>query len=210
MHSGSLAEAIRADPVLEVWRSWQSHAEPAAMPSRQGPCGKQSTGGAAPTALSSEAAVSSQQEAPTNPPLLTEPAARSTHPRWAEGLGEPLPEPSSSGQAVCVPMARCRCPCQPRRPAPLGIRFQAARAAPRTNERARTECVTRSSHKAAISIVFRQALYLLKHTWKASRCLEIPARRSKVRASGQLGKKAIKHQHPLRTKRARPRGWEGE
>lgn len=141
-----------------------------------------------------EAAVSSQQEAPAKPPLLTEPTARSTHPRWlrwAEGLGQPLPEASSSGQAVSVPMARCRCSCQPRRPAPLGIRFQAVRAAPRTNERARTECVTRSSHKAAISIVFRQALYLLKHTWKASRCLEIPARRSKVRASGQLGKKAI-------------------
>lgn len=93
--------------------------------------------------------------------------------------------------AVPVPVARCRCSCQPRRPAPLGIRFQAARAAPRTNGRARTECVTRSSHKAAISIVFLQALYLLKHTWKASRCLEIPAQRSKVRASVQLGKKAI-------------------
>lgn len=92
--------------------------------------------------------------------------------------------------------------CQPERAGRLEIRFQAARAAPRTNEQARNECVTRNSHKPAISIVFRQALYLLKHTWKASRCLEIPTRRSKVRASGQLGKMA--NTHDLRTKQDRP------
>lgn len=83
-----------------------------------------------------------------------------------------------------------------------------ARAAPRTNQQARNECVTRSSHKPAISIVFRQALYLLKHTWKASRCLEIPTRRSKVRASGQPGekKKADKHERPLHTHSRTGRG----
>lgn len=194
-----------------MWRTWQSHAEPAGMPPPRGPCGKQSTGEAAPTALSSEAAVSSQQEAPTNPPLLTEPAARSTHPRWAEGLGQPLPEASSPARPCLCPWHGAAVRASP------GARHRSGSGSRRreqlqgqTNERARTECVTRSSHKAAISIVFRQALYLLKHTWKASRCLEIPARRSKVRASGQLGKKAIKHQHPLRTKRDRPRGWEGE
>lgn len=66
--------------------------------------------------------------------------------------------------------------------------------------------MTRSSHKPAISIVFLQALYLLKHTWKASRRLQIPARRSKVHARGQLGKRANKHKHPLHTTQEQPRG----
>lgn len=200
LHVGSLSEGIWGDPVLKVWRTRQGRAEPAEMLPRGGPVGSRAREKLLPPHSALKQLFPPSRKPPQTPHSSWNPQpAPHIHGgsglRWAE-RGQSAParglelRPGRSA-AVSVPMARCRCSCQPQRPAPLGIRFQAARAAPRTNERARTECVTRSSHKAAISIVFRQALYLLKHTWKASRCLEIPARRSKVRASGQLGKKAI-------------------
>lgn len=103
-HRGSLSEGIRGDPVLEVKRTWQSHAEPARMLAGQEPCWKRSTG----EALSSEAAAGSPHKLPTP----HGPTARSTHPQWlwtagAEGVGQPLPQAWSSGQAGPRP---CLCP----------------------------------------------------------------------------------------------------
>lgn len=128
---------------------------------------------------------------PQNPPQTPIP------PAWPRGAGD-----GCGRQRARSPrgVAAARRACQPRLLPPLQSRFQAACAAPRTNRRARNECVTRSSHKPAISIVFLQALYLLKHTWKASRCLQIPTRRSKVHGSGQPGKKANKPSAQSRTR----------
>lgn len=95
-----LSEGIRADP-----EAVENLAEPAGMPLTRGPVGRQSPGEeAAPTALSSEAAVSSQQEAPHKPP-----SPEGTHsPLHTARLAQPLPEAWSSGQAVSMPVARCR------------------------------------------------------------------------------------------------------